>query len=1835
MEADVGSTGCTVQEIPSIGTAAKTFVFSNPEKSGRITITSKVADCGVESEGYIYVQVDDCSKCNGGAGGGGGPMGSGTTENNSVDFKLYLGRANAQAGAGFLWLKADAPSAALAQPASLAVPFPMTEVEVISSGGAISQVKVPQGLVKVVTVSAYEYELRVYFPSAVGAKSGGVYPTTGSPFATWKVKNPDGASANNRLWITESRSGMTDRVSKFTYTTTNLRWDLLEPDATTTTSTWKVVDGSDANKTNYYRQTTAGSTVVQQTRRLLLNRPSVGDVVVLEQAEGDGSLIQTTAYTYYAATGVPTGSANRLRRVDYPDGRWEYHEYDSSGRVNKTYSAYGNNAAPASGSAPAPATIGCRLTEYSYALTVVTDGVDDSGGVSPAVWRKKIEKEPYFNTGSSQWELKEVGRSLRTVTAGTDEVIQETQRFALPVNPGTGNGQLWGATGHQKSIAVAYSRTTVEGSAAPDFDFMIGLPKMDRREDGTASFYTYTKTSTDFTITEQKGEPDSPLYPTAIVNGVQIVTVKDLLGRITSKTVQEISSYGINTTPLLEQQTYTYLSSDPEGRDFEVVDLGNRKTTYTYACCGLESVTDPDGIRTEYDYDSRRREVARLRIYGYSGIKMTNLLDSAGRVLESRRIGTDGSTNILSASGFDVLGRLIAETNALGGVTRIGEAVTSYQLKRSTTNDDGGIVVEQYFRDGDLQSRTGTAAFPVRFERGIERDGVSGPWRRYLKEIKLTAAGSDTSEWKKSYLDGLGREYKTLYNDQSGTYPYSEVTYNDFGLKSKDRDPDGVTTLFQYDGQARLTHTVGDLDLDGVVDLDGTDSRDRVTRKAISVGTYSSTSVWQIDTYVLGAEESDTETLVDTEYRSLNGLKQWRLRPGQNQTTYVLTVYGSGGARTETTTQPDGTWVERTFSYGRLASVTSRNSSGGQLEKVSYQYDSHGRGSQAIDDRNGTTVTTYNAADKATSVTTPAPGNGQGAQVLTQFYNKLGQLNGTLNPDGTTLTNFFYITGLVSNTFGARSYPVTYTYDDQGRLKTMKTWTNFTANTGSAVTTWIYDGYRGFLKEKVDADASTGAAGSAGTGVAYTYTSGGRLKTKKSARMGSNGTQPITTTYLYGFEDTTPVAQEAVKKHGDLVMVSHSNDPQATPDTKLRYDRRGRNVTVIRNGITTTRSYNDANELLGESHAGGTLAGHSVERSYYASTDTHSLKLKDIIAKKSGASVQTTTYEYATSGRLAKVKSTVAANEYSANYTYLANSSLASSVAFKKNTSTSFTTTKNYDNLNRLQAISSAASGKDPFTARSYVYDDANQRSRAYLEDGSYWRYEYDALGQVISGKHYWQDGTPVAGQQHEYRFDSIGNRTETKVGGDSAGANLRGASYAVNRRNQYVSRDVPGAVDVLGLAKNTSSVMVNSTVAYRYGEYFWNAPTVNNSSASQWLSVTLNVGGSPTTKNAFIPKDDETYSHDADGNLLYDGRWDYKWDADNRLVQMALRNSPGGQPLRRLVFEYDWMGRRIRKQVYNAITGGSLLADTKFLYDGWNLTAELNALSSDAAVRTYMWGPDLSGTMTGAGGVGGLLAIVASSTVHFASFDGNGNVTTMVDGTAGNTITARYEYGTFGELIRKTGTISTSNPFRFSTKFQDDESDLLYYGYRYYNAGTGRWISKDPLEEGGGDPNLMAMVGNCATIKIDVLGLYPNSWPPPIPPSKPYWPPPPPPTRTPVCKEGDQQVATGTIVGTIQPNCSTTNFKGKFGVSGTLKVSVSYGLQTAIAKWGAEISVTVSRDYEFDVPPCKKQWLEAGVPIVCKNGDWSVNPLGVFVRRMEADATPECPDTCDACKKK
>jgi len=371
------------------------------------------------------------------------------------------------------------------------------------------------------------------------------------------------------------------------------------------------------------------------------------------------------------------------------------------------------------------------------------------------------------------------------------------------------------------------------------------------------------------------------------------------------------------------------------------------------------------------------------------------------------------------------------------------------------------------------------------------------------------------------------------------------------------------------------------------------------------------------------------------------------------------------------------------------------------------------------------------------------------------------------------------------------------------RIKTLKTWTN-AASATYATTTWNYSADRGFLTSKTYTDNK---------GPTYTYTDAGRLKTRTWYRG-------VTTTYAYQL--------------GDLYTVDYS-DTQASPDITYTYNRRGKPTTIVDQTGTHVIAYDNNGMVDYENNPSGILSNIKVDHNY------------DSLLRRNYIEVQNSTvaqfrHEYGyydEVSRLKKVFQVLPGNNY-AIYGYEPNSPLIQTVTSKtggENGSTVLTTTKAYDKINRLTSISSVGQSTVSF---GYAYNSANQRTSATLQDNSYWSYQYDKLGQVTSGKRYWSDNTPVAGQQLEYNFDDIGNRLRMKQGGDGYGVNLRSANYTPDNLNRYTSRTVPGYVDVMGSAVSDSTVTVDDNPSQRKGTYFRSEIAVDNSSAGLSRDVTV-----------------------------------------------------------------------------------------------------------------------------------------------------------------------------------------------------------------------------------------------------------------------------------------------------------------------------------------------------------------------------------------------------------
>ena len=424
-----------------------------------------------------------------------------------------------------------------------------------------------------------------------------------------------------------------------------------------------------------------------------------------------------------------------------------------------------------------------------------------------------------------------------------------------------------------------------------------------------------------------------------------------------------------------------------------------------------------------------------------------------------------------------------------------------------------------------------------------------------------------------------------------------------------------------------------------------------------------------------------------------------------------------------------------------------------------------------------------------------------------------------------------------------------------------------------------------------------------------------------------------------------------------------------------------------------------------------------------------------------------------------------------------------------------------------------------------------NQCTQASLPDGTKWLYRYDRLSQVTSVLSHLRTGknghcrassggrsvcirsmrtsppiqnllrhcllfarfhlrqhaggervdattnAPVSGGSFRYAYDGIGNRTTSQEG---SSANL--LQYSTNNLNQYVSIFSPGVIPIRGRADADAKVAVTTTVGGtsttyvpdRDGQDFSIDIPVDNSSGAVTAAVQVDALKHDGTLDLDLHRrlsgdytvpaaTPELPAYDADGNLLsYDG-WTYVWNAEDRLVS-ATRGTT------RLEFNYDYMGRRFEKKVYE---NNVLVKHQKFVYDGFKQIAEYDALNSNVLANTYLWQP-----------VGLDVPLLRNGGEFYVS-DANKNIVALI-GTTGS-ITDSYLYDPFGNC---THTGFSTNPFRFSSEFFDEETELVYYNYRYYSPTLGRWLSRDPVGEGYG-LNLYGICFNQMTNITDVNGLY------------------------------------------------------------------------------------------------------------------------------------------------
>ena len=230
--------------------------------------------------------------------------------------------------------------------------------------------------------------------------------------------------------------------------------------------------------------------------------------------------------------------------------------------------------------------------------------------------------------------------------------------------------------------------------------------------------------------------------------------------------------------------------------------------------------------------------------------------------------------------------------------------------------------------------------------------------------------------------------------------------------------------------------------------------------------------------------------------------------------------------------------------------------------------------------------------------------------------------------------------------------------------------------------------------------------------------------------------------------------------------------------------------------------------------------------------------------------------------------------------------------------------------------------------------------------------------------------------------------------------------------------------------------------------------------------NASLHNAGNQLTEDAGF-----TYQYDNNGNLTRKTvktsgvHTDYTYDAENRLVKVEEFAAGATTPAATSTYRYDGLGRRIEK-VGNGQT-------RRYVYDGEDILLEYDGTNTLQARYTH--GP----------GIDEPVAMTRGTATYFFHQDGLGSVTDLTDSTASTVKT--YSYDAWGNILQQTGT--SENPYTYSGREFDAETELYYYRSRYYDPRTGRFLQPDSIGLDGGI-NLYSYVEGNPTTYIDPLGF-------------------------------------------------------------------------------------------------------------------------------------------------
>ena len=886
-------------------------------------------------------------------------------------------------------------------------------------------------------------------------------------------------------------------------------------------------------------------------------------------------------------------------------------------------------------------------------------------------------------------------------------------------------------------------QTTIEESYGeqPAYAYAAGKPKFSQDVSGVQTYHEYEAT----TLHNAVHKHTSVTKANGALVAAQSRMTEEFIAADGTTSFEQESIWNGTEWLLLNSTAYEY---DEQQRVVKTTHGNGRFSTATWMCCGRLSETNEDGITTTYGYNSAHQLVETIRSEVKDGDVIvtpetitTYTRDAAGRTITTRR--DIGAMTTTESTEYDILGRVTRQTDTLGRV--MTTAYSADGLTTTTTSPAGATMITLRNADGSTARISGTAQRELHYS-----------YTRNGNNLATTVSLPNGSILSQSITNGNGQTIVTATPNTLGGFIYTRSEYNAKDQLTKQYQDTGsntattAPTLYEYDSFGNvvkqtlaltdtptpqnspiteLSYSVESTD-EGVFSITTNTRYNAEGNPLVSVQKQMISDL----SATLASKSISTDVRGNVsinwaEYTAPAKVTSFSSVPGSNIIAEVVTVDGL------TISQTDSVGITSGLEAQDITTVVDGTE---QTTSLYRRHTATGMEIKQRDGRGNVSTTVTDIAGRAISVT-DAAGN-----ITFTAYDAVHDKHSVItNAQGFTSCYKYDARGRKIAEWGSALQPACFGYDEMDNMVTLSTFragdetitTDPSERTDKDTTTWTFHPLTGAELSKIYAD---------NTSVTKTYDAYNRLATETDARgnVKTHSYEP-----LRGLHIGTMYSDGSTQRQFNY---NHLGQPtQVTDDSGMR-----------------TFGYNSYGERISDSLSVDGDTHLIIE------TSDNLRRSTGFSYSKNGTAQHTVTTGYGTDGRINSAGFLHGGAEKVFGYEYLSGSNLL----HKLTKTNGMTLTQSYEEHRDLLTGMAYHRGTTLVAQREYVYDTLGlPTARNTARKGTVVNdtFAHNTRSELTAAQ--------VNGEDYQYNYDNIGNRTTATEGDEST-------TYTANALNQYTT---------------------------------------------------------------------------------------------------------------------------------------------------------------------------------------------------------------------------------------------------------------------------------------------------------------------------------------------------------------------------------------------------------------------------------------------------------------